>query len=191
MAMTSRVGGVLLLPNAWPPDLCLEVRHAMDDGEAEPAEIVEGDITLDDTVRRAFDVSIDPGVLGRLEDALQGLRPQIADFFHVAITGSVGATCLRYIEGGHYLQHRDCDPRPGSGTEDRRVSVIVWLNSAASHTTAGEFQGGTLNLFAPDSAEPRAIIPVAGTLVAFPSEWPHEVLPVTHGTRDVVVDWLL
>ena len=188
---TSGVGGVLLLPNAWTPEFCLEVRHAMDDGEPEPAEIVEGAITLDDTVRRAFDVTIDPRVLTRLEAALAHARPRIADFFRVALTGSVGATCLRYVEGGHYLRHRDRDPQPGSGTEDRRISVIVWLNSATSDIAAGEFQGGTLNLFTPDARQPTAIIPVAGTLVAFPSEWPHEVLPVTRGTRDVVVDWFL
>jgi predicted 2-oxoglutarate/Fe(II)-dependent dioxygenase YbiX len=32
-------------------------------------------------------------------------------------------------------------------------------------------------------------VPRAGTLVAFPSDVPHEVLPVTSGLRDAVVDW--
>jgi predicted 2-oxoglutarate/Fe(II)-dependent dioxygenase YbiX len=163
----------------------------MDRGDSGPAEILDGEISVDDTVRRALDVTIAPRVLIRVEHAVARVRLRAADFFQVPLTGSVGATFLRYLEGGHYLRHRDCDPRPGSGTEDRRVSVVVWLNSGASDASAGEFGGGTLRLFAPGQHDAHEIIPAAGTLVAFPSEWPHEVLPVTYGTRDVVADWFL
>ena len=162
----------------------------MDAGDSGPAEIVDGAITVDDQVRRAFDVTIAPPALTRVEDALARLRAHVADFFRVSVTGSVGVTCLRYVEGGHYLRHRDRDPQPGSGTEHRRISVIVWLNSGASAHGTGEFAGGTLRLFEPGRRDVHQIIPEAGTLVAFPSEWPHEVLPVTRGTRDAVVDWL-
>jgi predicted 2-oxoglutarate/Fe(II)-dependent dioxygenase YbiX len=54
-------------------------------------------------------------------------------------------------------------------------------------TSAGErCEGGVLRIYHPD---PFDIAPKAGTLVAFPSEVPHEVLPVTSGVRDVVVNW--
>jgi predicted 2-oxoglutarate/Fe(II)-dependent dioxygenase YbiX len=43
-----------------------------------------------------------------------------------------------------------------------------------------------LRLYEPES---RDIVPRAGTLVAFPSDVPHEVLHVTSGLRDAVVDW--
>jgi len=33
------------------------------------------------------------------------------------------------------------------------------------------------------------IAPRAGLFVAFPSETAHEVLPVTAGVRDAIVDW--
>ncbi len=183
--------GLLVLPNVWTPTFCLEVRQAMDAGDADAAEIVDRGLTVDEAVRRALDVTIAPTALARIEQALESVRPLVADFFHVPLTGSVGVTCLRYLEGGRYLRHRDRDPRPGSGTEDRRVSVIVWLNSGASDTTVGDFAGGTLCLFEPGHAAAQEITPVAGTLVAFPSEWPHEVRPVIRGTRDVVVDWWL
>jgi predicted 2-oxoglutarate/Fe(II)-dependent dioxygenase YbiX len=40
-----------------------------------------------------------------------------------------------------------------------------------------------------DSEVPLDVVPVAGTLVAFPSHVLHEVLPVTAGIRDAIVDW--
>ena len=184
--MTSRA---LMIPNAWTSAFCVDVRRAMTAGESGPAEIVDGEITVDDNVRVASDVTLAPGALARVEAELERLRPVVADFFGIALTGSVGVTCLRYVTGGFYRRHRDRDPRPGSGTEDRRVSLIVWLNSAATATSAGDFAGGTLRLLGPGLDDAREFVPVAGTLVAFPSEWPHEVTPVTRGTRDVVVDW--
>jgi predicted 2-oxoglutarate/Fe(II)-dependent dioxygenase YbiX len=33
------------------------------------------------------------------------------------------------------------------------------------------------------------LAPVEGTLIAFPATWLHEVLPVTAGVRDAIVDW--
>jgi predicted 2-oxoglutarate/Fe(II)-dependent dioxygenase YbiX len=43
-----------------------------------------------------------------------------------------------------------------------------------------------LRLYTPDAVD---VVPRAGTLVAFPSDTPHEVLPVTGGVRDAIVDW--
>ncbi len=177
------------MPGVWSPDFCRAVRRAMTVGDSGPAEIVEDGLTIDETVRRAFDVTVAADALTSIEEALRRVRPAIAAFFGLPLTGSVGVTCLRYVEGGRYLRHQDRDPTPGSGTDDRRVSVIVWLNSGESETAAGDFSGGALRLFEPGHHAAREVIPVAGTLVAFPSEWAHEVTPVTRGIRDVVVDW--
>ena len=65
----------------------------------------------------------------------------------------------------------------------------MWLNSGDTTTERGDFAGGELQLY-PEGRDAVTITPVAGTLVAFPSDWSHEVLPVTRGTRDVVVDWV-
>jgi predicted 2-oxoglutarate/Fe(II)-dependent dioxygenase YbiX len=59
--------------------------------------------------------------------------------------------------------------------------VVVFL------TTAGEeCEGGSLRLYEPEAVD---VVPRAGMLVAFPSDTPHEVLPVTAGVRDAIVDW--
>jgi predicted 2-oxoglutarate/Fe(II)-dependent dioxygenase YbiX len=180
---------LFVLPAAWDRAFCDGIRRAMDRGDAGDAEIVDGSITVDASVRRALDVTIDSPTLMRVERALARLRPRLAGAFQEPLTGSVGVTCLRYATGGGYRRHRDRDPRPGSGTEHRKVSVIVWLNSASSDGGGGEFGGGTLRLYEPDVSAAHELVPVAGTLVAFPSGWPHEVTPVTWGARDVVVDW--
>jgi predicted 2-oxoglutarate/Fe(II)-dependent dioxygenase YbiX len=61
-------------------------------------------------------------------------------------------------------------------------------------TTAGVgCEGGSLRLYGGSygaaASEALDIPPRAGMLVAFPSDLPHEVLPVTAGIRDAVVDW--
>jgi SM-20-related protein len=179
----------LVEPAVWDRAFCDEVRRAMDRGDAGEAEIVDEGISVDTSVRRAFDVTIDSPTLARVERALARQRPRIAQAFKEPLTGSVGLTCLRYTTGGRYRRHRDSDPRPGSGTEHRKVSVIVWLSTASSDDVRGEFGGGTLRLYQPGASDAHEFGPVAGTLVAFPSDWSHEVTPVTWGTRDVVVDW--
>jgi predicted 2-oxoglutarate/Fe(II)-dependent dioxygenase YbiX len=162
----------------------------MDAGAAGPADILTGDAHTDTTVRRALDITVDERILSRIEHALAEVRSDLARHFDVPLTDSVGVTFLRYLEGGRYRRHQDADPRPGSGTEDRRVSLIVWLTSGTSPNAPGDFTGGVLRLWRPGAAAPDDLVPEAGTLVAFPSVWPHEVLPVTGGVRDAVVDWL-
>lgn len=180
---------VLVEQNAWPAAFCHDVRLAMEAGEAGAAEIIDGGYVIDDTVRLAYDVTLPRDWTRRLERAVAALVPRLSVFFDVPLSETVGVTCLRYPEGGMYRRHRDRDPRPGSGTEMRLVSMIVWLNSGTTATDRGEFDGGILRLY-PDGDDAIAITPVAGTLTAFPAEWPHEVTPVTRGTRDAVVDWV-
>ena len=50
----------------------------------------------------------------------------------------------------------------------------------------GTFGGGSLVLHADPAV---TLAPAPGTLVAFPSETTHEVLPITHGERLSVVSW--
>ena len=181
---------LLVVPHAWPVAFCEQLRRAFDKGDAGAAAIVEAGPLIDQTVRRALDITPAPHVLARIEQALEHLRPRVAAFFGEPLDGDpVGVTCLRYGPGGHYLRHRDVDPTPGSGTEHRLVSVIVWLNSATTASTPGDFDGGSLLLYGPGSETVTEVIPTAGTLVAFPAIWSHEVQPVIRGTRDVVVDW--
>ena len=75
--------------------------------------------------------------------------------------------------GGHHIAHADnrtLDGKPNH-TPQRSFSAIVYLNN--------EFMGGELDF--PDRGE--QIEPHAGLMVAFPSDYVHQVLPVTAGKR--------
>jgi predicted 2-oxoglutarate/Fe(II)-dependent dioxygenase YbiX len=168
------------------PEFCLasdwmRIRAAMDSGAASPAEIYYADdYRIDEGTRRAFDVEIADDVINEVQRAIDAIRPEVAQFFGIALSGDEGPGFLRYLTGGFYRCHRDaareCDER-----FPRRISVVLFL------TTAGEqCEGGALRIYQPEAFD---IAPKAGLLVAFPSDVPHEVLPVTAGVRDVVVDW--
>lgn len=152
----------------------------MDRGYASPAEIFADGFRVDERMRCAFDVDVDVAVIEEVQQAIDGVRLRVAQFFAVPLSGDEGPGFLRYTRGGFYRVHRDISP-DWDDEFPRRISIVVFL------TTAGEAcEGGSLRLYDP---EPRDIPPRAGMLVAFPSDTPHEVLPVTAGVRDAIVDW--
>ena len=152
----------------------------MDRARRTPAEIYADGYRVDRSTRRAFDVEISEDLLGEVQRAIDSIRPEAAHFFDLPLSGDEGPGFIRYTSGGFYRRHRDV--APGCDEEfPRRISVILAMSSAGE-----ECDGGALRVYRP---EPFDIVPRAGTLVAFPSHMPHEVLPVTKGVRDVVVDW--
>jgi len=151
----------------------------MDRAPRSPAEIYADGFRVDEAARRAFDVDVEDALIEEVVRAIDAARPQVAAFFNVTLSGAEGPGFLRYEPGGFYGEHRDVSPEWEQFP--RRISVVVFL------TTAGEdCEGGSLRLY---GAEPVDIAPRAGLFVAFPSETAHEVLPVTAGVRDAIVDW--
>jgi predicted 2-oxoglutarate/Fe(II)-dependent dioxygenase YbiX len=152
----------------------------MERGHASPAEIYRDGYRIDEETRRACEVEIVTEILDEVQHAIDGIRPTMAELFGISLSGDEGPGFLRYVTGGLYRRHRDV--APGWDEEfPRRISIVLFL------TTVGEqCEGGSLRLYRP---EPIDVEPHAGTLVAFPSGLAHEVLPVTAGVRDVVVDW--
>lgn len=87
----------------------------------------------------------------------------------------------RYNQGDFYKKHLDAF----KGADNRRISVVLFLNDSWKDTDAGE-----LRLFVgPDHKEEILIAPELGTLVVFLSDLiPHEVLP-TNRTRYSIAGW--
>ena len=163
---------------------CERIRASMDRGRRSAAEVLAGDFRIDGEARRAWEVEVDETTLAEVDATIREARPRISEVLSVALTHNEGPSLLRYEVGGFYGPHVDCLDDE-SDEWPRRISVIVFL------TTAGDSDGGTLRLHPGDeSAAPVDLVPSAGTLVAFPSGWLHEVLPVTRGVRDSIVDWL-
>ncbi len=187
--------GLLVAPDVWTPAFCARVRAAMDAamdaGEAHAAEILEAptSIDVDQAVRRALDVTVPDALMDAVVDALAACRPRLEAHFGVTLPRSDGVGLVRYLAGGRYRRHRDRDDAYPE-TSHRRVSAIVWLSAGSAPEGApADFDGGALRVW-DASGSASDLIPRTGMLVAFPSHWSHEVLPVTRGIRDAVVDWL-
>lgn len=152
----------------------------MDGASAEPAEILNQDISLDTEARRALSVEVDVETLAVVEDAMDAARDTLATFFGETLTRREGAGFLRYGPGGFYRPHRDRGTVPSwPDAGRRRIAVVIFLNDG--------FSGGVLRLFGDEGT--RDIVPREGTLAAFSAMTLHEVAPVIDGTRDTVVDW--
>jgi predicted 2-oxoglutarate/Fe(II)-dependent dioxygenase YbiX len=188
--MARMMPAVLVIENALDETNCAQIRRAMDAGVAEAAEVLDHRIELQEDVRRASHVEVDPATLQRLDATLDAHRARIEQFFRLSLPGREGISLLRYGAGGFFKPHRDhgyVDAWPDAGR--RRVSLVLFLSTSRDIDPRGTFSGGALRVYADDARPPQDIHPRAGTLVAFLSTTLHEVMPVRDGIRDAVVDW--
>lgn len=92
------------------------------------------------------------------------------------ITNDSGYDLLRYKKGSFYIQHTDSFTR-----NMRTISCSICLND--------NYEGGEFAFF------DRKIVkkPKKGSALLFPSNflYPHEVMPVTKGTRYSIITWLM
>src|SRR4029434_8240812 len=84
---------------------CRRVQAAMDVGVREPSEVIEGDMTLEEDVRRASHVEVPPVIFELIDAHLDAQRQAIATFFEWQLDGREGVNLLRYETGGFYKPH--------------------------------------------------------------------------------------
>jgi len=180
---------IFVAERAMDDTTCRRVQAAMDVGIREPSEVIEDEMTLVEDVRRASHIEVPPAIFELIDAHLDAQREAVAEFFGHPLDGREGVNLLRYEEGGFYKPHLDRAELPAWPPAAHRVfTVILFLESAREAEPSGGFSGGVLRLL-PDDADPIDIVPRRGVLVAFPAETVHEVLTVTEGHRDTVVDW--
>lgn len=159
----------------------------MDAGTAEPAEILQDEITRQPAVRRALHVEVAADALAVVEQRLDAERGRVGRFFGLTLTRREGPGFLRYPAGAFYRPHRDRGTVPSwPAAAQRRIALVIFLNSSAGATAPSTFTGGALRLLEP---APYEILPTEGTCVAFSADLLHEVAPVVDGVRDSIVDW--
>lgn len=95
-------------------------------------------------------------------------------FKEVAISQDSGYDLLRYKTGGYYIQHTD-----DYLNSHRVVSCSLALND--------DYEGGEWAFF--DANYKKKVN--KGSVILFPSNfmYPHQILPVTKGTRYSIVSW--
>ena len=110
--------------------------------------------------------------------AVEELNRRVYRFELTGFTGQDRPSLLRYEAGtmDQFRNHRDV----GAFQPTRKLSCIVQL------TEPSEYRGGDL-LFHDDG---RLSDRSQGTLTVFPSFLNHQVTPVLHGIRHVIVAWV-
>jgi predicted 2-oxoglutarate/Fe(II)-dependent dioxygenase YbiX len=180
---------IFIAEHAMDDAMCRRVQAAMDVGVREPTEIIEGDMTVVDDVRRASHIEVPPVIFELVDAHLDAQRDAIGTYFELRLSGREGVNLLRYEAGGFYKPHIDRAYLVAwPPAAHRALTVVLFLESSRDADPAGRFSGGVLRLF-PDEGDPIEIVPRRGMLVAFPADTRHEVSPVVGGHRDTVVDW--
>lgn len=162
--------------NVVPPQLCNNIIADYKDQEFNTAETSGG---LHQDIRKCSTIKIVPG---ELDDAMYQCAASVIQRYAdehsaretMSITMDTGYDLLRYQVGDFYTQHTD------SFTErQRQVTCSFMLND--------DYEGGEFCFF------DRSIVHRLnkGDAVMFPSNFmfPHEILPVTKGTRYSVITW--
>lgn len=126
---------------------------------------------------------------------LLAIKPTLENYFDLRLSGCQKPLFYRYKKGSFFGAHQDSSDRPDAPNflKERRVSVILFLNSKAIEPSPGSYCGGNLAFRLID--DPRwetygfPFESEAGMLVAFRSNVWHEVKPVTDGERYTIVSW--
>lgn len=133
------------------------------------------------SARKATRIEVSGAARAPVVELLGGLLPRIEAHFGRPLDAFEEPQFLRYGTGDYFVAHQDGNtPLIHDESRLRKVSVVIFLSAPAS------YDGGALVLHA---EPPVTLTPPAGTLVAFPSETTHEVLPITRGERLSVVSW--
>jgi len=179
---------IVPVPGALPASFCDALLAEYGPSrEWRPSRTVERAVRRDlrnaDNIQLSHDtvVAVNRDVRSRLNEELVRhtvamLRHYIARFPHFRITRDTGFELLRYREGGFFLQHTDAYHEV-----ERALACSYLLND--------DFGGGEFAFF--DRARTYAMR--RGDALLFPSNfmYPHEVMPVTRGTRYAIVTWFI
>lgn len=170
------------------------IRREMGAGHGDPATVLGATPQQRDasSARKATLLEVDAGARAAVVRLLQGLQPRIEAHFGRALDGVEDPQFLRYGPGDYFVAHQDGNtPLVHDESRFRKISVVIFLSAQSEHPTPETFCGGSLVLHGPfgQAEPPLTLAPAPGTLVAFPSETTHEVVPITHGERLSIVSW--
>ncbi len=180
---------IVALDNMLSADFCDALVAEFADSDEWNSALVGDDAKADRHVRNADVINLsaravvqkNPVVRKHIEDTLYAAcRSAVgryqAQFAHCRIVQGMAFELLRYRQGGYYRMHTDSFNRV-----PRSLTCSFALND--------DFEGGAWGFFGGE----KTLAPGKGAAVLFPSNFlfPHEILPVTQGTRYSVVTWMI
>jgi SM-20-related protein len=182
------------------PETCARLRSDVQSATSIPATVRDrgATYTVDESVRRTKWADVSAETRSFVEDRVLTLKPTLERHFDLELTGCQPLQFLVYRKCDFFQAHVDSvrEPDAAEFSRERRVAVVLFLNSESEEPGPDSYGGGSLTFYGllPD---PRAksygfpLIGEAGVLVAFLPEVVHEVTPVTHGERYTVVTWFV
>ncbi len=155
-------------------------------GAAESGSVVEA-------IRRTSRVAPPKEIVEQIAHRLSARQQEIALHYGIAVGGYEEPQFLRYRTGDFFVAHQDGNTGMMRSEREqwRKISVVIFLNQHSETSQAETYGGGAL-VFSEWRRRPHGKFPFhgePGSLVAFPSETTHEVIPVTHGERYSIASW--
>jgi SM-20-related protein len=159
------------------------LRREMSAAQGKPATVLgtTPQRRVTSSARKAAQIAVGEAARAVVVGLLDRSQARIEAHFGRSLHGFDEPQFLRYGPGDYFVAHQDGNTAlVHDESRFRKVSVVIFLSAP------GTFGGGSLVLHA---EPPVTLAPEPGTLVAFPSETTHEVLPITYGERLSVVSW--
>jgi SM-20-related protein len=188
--------GLFVEPAFLDAEACARLRDEMRASHMETATVAasEAGDAVDESQRRTKYAEISDETFEEVESRFAALRPNLESYFGVELAGSQPPQFLVYEEGDYFGAHRDntSERDAPEHARERVLSAVVFLNEASAEPRPGAYGGGALSFYGLLEGRPDVGLPLEaapGLLVAFRSEVPHGVSPVTHGERYTIVSW--
>jgi SM-20-related protein len=179
-------------------EVCAAVREEMATARTVPGEVWNpraGETVDVEAKRRTEMVGVAEGAAA-VHGRLLAVMPDLARHFHVELSGVQPVKFVRYDAGDFYGLHVDAgsDPAAPAIIRERKVSVVIFLNAEAEEPGEGDYGGGHLTFYGllPGHGWQNIGHPLTaeeGLLIAFRPDTPHEVTPVTWGSRYTIATW--
>ena len=176
-------GQAVVHHNAFSKETCQKIIQSIENVNGESATVGSGaEGVIDKKIRDVNKISTP--INNGIGATLTGIGLNInQNYFKFDVKGSNQSEFLRYGIDGHYNTHIDTffDLKDVKNLLSvRKLTVLLFLND--------DFEGGKFFL---STGGDRYYPPQkAGTVVVFPSFFPHSVEPVTEGNRVSLVNWL-
>lgn len=155
---------------------------------------------VDEAVRKVTEVTVSAATQAFVRACIDGVAPRIGERFGIASPRTrFDPKFVLYRPGDYIVFHRDKDDSANDPpfVQERRISIVIFLNDASADPAPATFGGGALRFLAHDlhpvAENERRVLtltPKEGLLVAFDPRVKHEVRAVTRGERFTIVTWL-
>ena len=165
-----------------------QIRGEMTVAQGDPATVLGSarQHRVASSARKGTQVAVSESARTVVVGLLERLELRIESHFARPLDGFEEPQFLRYGPGDYFVAHQDGNtPLVHDDSRFRKVSVVIFLSAPET------FSGGSLMFHSPfgHAEPPQSLEAAPGTLVAFPAETTHEVLPITDGERLSVVSW--